>query len=148
MKEGNIETAEKYKADATFLNFEVLGDEAQRKKQREEKEIADQTELERKESMFKQVLEIDSEDAMAGNGMGDIELIRGNFEKAQMHFENAIKGNAKYSVAYLGLAKSLYNQNKMTKLKETLDLGISVASKNGDLMPANEMQSMLLGILK
>jgi len=143
MKIGKIEEAEKFKGDATFLNFELLGDEAQRKKAQEELEAKKLFDRERREGMFAQVLEMDPEDAMANNGMGEILLEKKEYEKAISYFENAIKSNIKYSVAYLGLSKSLYQLNKIDNLKEVLKKGIEIASKNGDLMPANEMQSML-----
>ena len=142
MKIGEIETAEKYKGDATLLNFELLGDEADRKRQKEEAEVKRLAEMNRREGMFKQVLEMDPEDAMANNGMGEIELDRQNFMQAQKYFDAAIKSDKKYSVAYLGLAKSLYQQQKIDELKDVLQEGIKIAGKNGDLMPANEMQSL------
>ncbi|MBD66842.1 MAG: hypothetical protein CME62_16690 [Halobacteriovoraceae bacterium] len=143
MKIGDIETAEKYKADATLLNFEKLGEEAKIKKEKqalEEKRIAD---IARRESMFKQVLEMDPVDPMANNGMGEILLDRKDYAGAIPYFEKAIEGNQKYSVAYLGLAKSLQQSGEVEKLKEVLEKGIAIASKNGDLMPANEMQRIL-----
>ena len=144
MKIGNIDTAEKFKADATLLNFQVLGDEAKIKREKEELAKKKQADRDRREGMFQQVLEMDPEDAMANNGMGEITLERGEYETACEYFQAAIRGNKNYSVAYLGLAKAYYQLQNSEKLKETLELGISIASKNGDLMPANEMQAMLV----
>ena len=143
MKLGNIETAEDFKGQATFLNFEVLGDEAEQK--RREQEIKDRklAERDKREGMFKQVIEMDPEDSMANNGMGEIEFERQNFEAAEKYFRTAIVGNERYSVAFLGLGKSLYQQNKLVEAKEILNHGIQVAGKNGDLMPANEMQTLI-----
>ncbi|MBT4792181.1 MAG: tetratricopeptide repeat protein [Halobacteriovoraceae bacterium] len=147
MKVGNIEVAEKFKADATFLNFEILGDEANTKRQQEEllqTKIADQK---RREEMFLQVIEMDAEDAMANNRMGEIELERKNYEIAEKYFSQALISDQKYSVAYLGHGKSLYQQKKYAEAEEVLNKGISVASKKGDLMPANEMQLLLTKLL-
>jgi Tfp pilus assembly protein PilF len=69
-----------------------------------------------------------------------------NYLESEKYFRNAISADKKYSVAYLGLAKSLYQQQKNSELKSVLSEGIQVASKNGDLMPANEMQSLLTKI--
>jgi len=146
MKIGNIDIAEKFKSEATFLNFEILGDEAQKKKEAENLAAKKLAERDRREGMFVQVLEMDVEDAMANNGMGEIEFERGNFSKAQMFFECAIKSNPKYSVAYLGLGKSLYHQHLSDQAREVFSKGIEVAGKNGDLMPANEMQSLITKI--
>ena len=146
MKIGDIETAEKYKADATLLNFELLGDEADKKRKQKELDEKRVQDIARREGMFKQVLEMDPQDAMANNGMGEIELDRNNYLQAEKYFREAISGDSKYSVAYLGLSKTLYNQEKKKELVKVLKLGISIASKNGDLMPANEMQALLTKI--
>lgn len=148
MKIGNIEIAEKYKADATVLNFQYLGDEAKIKKEKEaieQKRIAD---IQRREGMFLQVLDMDPEDAMANNGMGEILFDRKQYDLAVDYFKKAITADKKYSVAHLGLAKSLYQLQRTSELREVLLNGISIASKNGDLMPANEMQSILSKIQK
>lgn len=144
MKIGNIETAEKYKSDATLLNFETLGNEAQAKRAQAELQAKKALERDKREKMFLQVLEIDELDAMANNGMGEILLERAELDQAETYFNKAIEGDRKYSVAYLGLAKVLTKLGRTSELKETLNSGIKVASSNGDLMPANEMQSMLL----
>ena len=143
MKIGEIEKAEDYKSQATLLNFQILGDEAERKRKQEEVENLKKQESKRREGMFAQVLEMDPEDAMANNGMGEILLEKGEFEKATSHFKQAIETDMKYSVAYLGLAKCLYQLRKSEEFVEILEKGIAIASKNGELMPANEMQSML-----
>ena len=148
MKKGNIEEAEKYKADATLLNFQILGDEAQKKRQEEEIKQKKIAEMKKRESMFKQVLELDPLDAMANNGMGEILLEREEYAESQAYFRKAIESNSKYSVAYLGLAKTLFYQSKSQEAIDILEKGIKVAGKNGDLMPANEMQSLLLKVKK
>jgi folate-binding protein YgfZ len=143
MKIGNIETAEDFKSQATFLNFEVLGDEAEQKRREEDLKNKKLAERDKREGMFKQVIEIDPEDSMANNGMGEIEFEKENFEVAEKYFRTAIVGNQRYSVAFLGLGKALYQQNKLIEAKEVLSHGIKVAGKNGDLMPANEMQTLI-----
>ena len=143
MKVGEIEKAEKYKADATLLNFEVLGSNAKKKKEMEAFEAKKRAESERREHMFLQVLEIDPLDSMANNGLGELCFERHEFEIAKDYFKKAIEGDKKYSVAYLGLGKALVKLNENEQARTILSEGIRVASKNGDLMPANEMQSML-----
>ena len=143
MKIGKIEAAEEYKSQATLLNFQILGDEAEIKRKQEEVDALKKNEAKRRESMFTQVLEMDPEDAMANNGMGEIFLEKEQYDEAKIHFYQAIKTDPKYSVAYLGLAKCLFQLQQNEEYKNVLDEGIKIASKNGDLMPANEMQSML-----
>lgn len=142
MKLGHIDTAEDFKSQATLLNFELLGDEAERKKQQEEVEARKLAERDRREGMFLQVLEMDPEDAMANNGMGEILFEKADYLQAREHFQKAISADKKYSVAYLGLAKSLIKLNDTEELAQILTLGMEIAGKNGDLMPANEMQSL------
>ena len=144
MKVGDIETAEKYKGDATLLNFQVLGDEAERKRKEEEVEKLRLQERDKREGMFRQVLEIDEEDSMANNGLGEISFEKSEFEQAKDYFSKAIEGNKKYSVAYLGLGKSLIQLKMKDAAKEAFSKGITIATKNGDMMPANEMQRILI----
>ena len=146
MKIGNIETAEKFKSEATLLNFKTLGTAAQRKREEEEVLKRRLLEMEKREGMFLQVLEIDVEDAMANNGMGEIEFERENFDSSVKYFQAAILADKKYSVAYLGQAKALYQLEKWSECRQVLEAGILIASKNGDLMPANQMQTYLLKI--
>lgn len=146
MKLGDIETAEKFKSDATLLNFQLLGDEADQKRKQEELERKRLTERDKREQMFKQVLEIDSADAMANNGLGEIAFEKSNYQDAKEYFSNALEGDQKYSVAYLGLGKSLVELSEIEEAKKILSQGITIASKNGDMMPANEMQALILRI--
>lgn len=146
MRIGEITLAEDYKSQATLKNFEILGDEAALKRKMEEVKKEEEAELERKEQMFLAVIDIDPEDSMANNGMGEVLLKRKNFESAIPYFKKAINGNKKYSVAYLGLSKAYYQLSEIDKLKSVLNEGIKIASKNGDLMPANEMQALLVKI--
>lgn len=143
MKIGEIKLAEDHKAEATVKQFEVLGEEAKLKRDKEQKELAQKEEEIRKEGMFKQVLEIDPEDALANLGLGEISLNRNEYLEAEKYLEKAINTDPNYSVAYLALAKTLKESGKLDKLKEVLAKGIAVSTKNGDMMPANEMQSIL-----
>lgn len=143
MKIGDKDQAEEHKSLATVTQFEVFGVEAQSKRNLESETKRKQEEQVRRVGMFKQVLEIDSEDALANFGMGEVELELGDFLSAQRYLQQAIVSDAKYSVAYLALAKAYQAGKKLEELKEVLELGISVSTKNGDMMPANEMQSML-----
>ena len=143
MQLGDKETAEKHKAEATFKQFEVLGTEAQKKKAEEEAQKKAKADKEKRKEMFLQVLEIDDEDALANFGMGELLLEKNDFEHSAKHLEIAIKTDKKYSVAYLALAKSYIGLKEVEKAKTVLDEGIEIAVNNGDLMPANEMQSIL-----
>lgn len=143
MKIGEIALAEEHKATATVKQFEVFGNEAQAKREKKQKLLQDQEEQLRKEGMFKQVLEIDPEDALANLGMGEIEFNNLNFFSSEKFLNQSITTDPQYSVAYLALSKTLLASDQKDKLKEVLLEGIKVATKSGDLMPANEMQKIL-----
>jgi len=132
-----------HKAEATLKQFEQFGVEADKRDQKEKVLAQEKADKEKRESMFHQVLEIDPEDALANFGLGELEIERENFEKAQDHLKKAIIADQKYSVAYLALAKAQLNLKQDQLAKATLNKGIEIASKLGDLMPANEMQSLL-----
>lgn len=146
MRLGNIEKAEEEKSIATIKTFEKFGKEAEEKKIQEELAKKQQLEQAQRENMFQQVLEIDRDDALANYGMGDIELQRQNYSQAIGYLELAITTDPKYSVAYLALVKAYKESAQFVKAKEILNKGIEVATKNGDMMPANEMQQILQSI--
>lgn len=143
MKIGEIEKAEDEKSLATVASFQKLGEEAQVKKKIAEEEEKKVAELARRESMFKQVIEMDDRDAIANYGMADILFHRHEYDEAYKHLKIVLEENKKYSTAYALLGKSC---EKIGKIDEALDVykkGIEVASAQGDMMPANEMQSRL-----
>tara|TARA_Y100000780_G_scaffold227170_1_gene242572 strand:- start:36198 stop:37745 length:1548 start_codon:yes stop_codon:yes gene_type:complete len=146
MKIGEIEKAEDQKAQATIKQFEVLGDEADRKRRLEEEEKKKKEEIEKREGMYRQVLEIDPEDTLANYGLGEIELEKGLYQDSISHLKKAIEHKKNYSVAWLALGKAYMQSGEKELALETFREGIKVAGKNGDLMPANEMQR-LLGLL-
>lgn len=144
MKMGKIEEAEKEKSEATFKSFSQFGKEAEIKKAKEEQVKKDREELERKKGMFEQVLEIDSEDVLANFGLAEYYLKLENYSKSLDHVEIVLKADPKYSVAYLIKGKALEFLGKTKEAKEVFQSGVEIASKKGDLMPANEMQARLL----
>jgi folate-binding Fe-S cluster repair protein YgfZ/Flp pilus assembly protein TadD len=146
MKLGKIEEAEEEKAQATVKSFARFGQDAASKRESEKLEEKNRSELARREQMFKDVLEIDEEDALANYGLADILFSRESYVESIVHLDKVLITDPKYSVAYLLLAKSLIKNNMNERACRVLDLGIDVASKNGDLMPASEMQSLLNGL--
>ena len=147
MRLGKIELAEKEKSLATINSFKRKGAELkslqakdllekrQREKQREENA--------RREKMFRQVLELDPEDATANYGLGKITLEQGGYDKATSYFKKVIQVDAKFSVAYLGLGKTLEHLQHISQARAIYRQGIEVATHKGDFMLANEMQARL-----
>jgi len=143
MKQGKIEEAEAEKGLATVKSFAVFGEEAKMKKQLAEEQKKKEDEILRREKMFLQVLEIDEEDTIALYGMADIFFHRKDFSSAIKNLEKVITVDSKYSTAYLLLGKAYEAISDLERATSTYQAGILVASKRGDLMPANEMQSRL-----
>lgn len=143
MKLGKIEEAEVQKSQATVKSFQKFGEEAKQKEELEKKKQADAAELARREDMYRQVLEIDAEDTLANYGLGTIYLERGEYEASVSCLEKVISQDAKYSVAFLALGKAYLALSRKDQAKDIWDRGMKVAASKGDLMPANQMQSLL-----
>ncbi len=143
MKMGKIEEAEAEKGLATVKSFSYFGEEAKLKKALEEEKKKKEADILRREGMFKQVLEIDPDDTVALYGMGDIAFYRENFKEAVTNLERVVVLDEKYSAAYLLLGKSLEASGNLERAMQVYKKGIDVASKRGDMMPANDMQSRL-----
>ncbi|MEE2744336.1 MAG: tetratricopeptide repeat protein, partial [Bdellovibrionota bacterium] len=143
MKLGRIKEAEEEKSNAAVKSFSYFGEEAKKKKESERREKEIQEELKRKEGTVLSVLEIDAEDVLANFGLGEVNYKKNNFKKANEHLEKVILLDPKHSVAYLTLGKSYEASGNVEKAREIYNLGIEVASKKGEMKPANEMQSRL-----
>lgn len=143
MRLGKIEEAEEEKAQATVKSFSQFGKEAKEKKDSEERLKQEQEDVERRYAMFKQVLELDPQDELANFGLADISFKRNDYETAIRLLHDVLEANSEYSVAYLLLGKCYEKIEDFEKARKVYDEGISMASKRGDLMPANEMQERL-----
>lgn len=143
MKLGKIEEAEEEKSKATVKTFEKFGAEAQAKKRAKEEEEAKKADIERREGMFLQVLEIDAEDTLANYGLADIAFYREQYDQVEKYIGIVLEQDPKYSNAYLLLGKALVELKENDRAIEVFEKGIEVSSKNGDLMPANAMQAKL-----
>ncbi|MBC7427544.1 MAG: tetratricopeptide repeat protein [Bacteriovorax sp.] len=143
MKLGKIEEAEAEKGLATIKSFSMYGEEAKLKKAIEAEKQKKEEDINRREKMFLQVIEIDPDDTIALYGMADVAFYREDFKKAAGLLENVVVLDEKYSAAYLLLGKSLEASANLERAIQVYKKGIDVASKRGDMMPANEMQSRL-----
>ena len=133
MKLGDIETAEKHKEEATFLSFKSMKPQVDQIKE----------EQERKLTMFNKVLEIDPEDTMANLGIGQILLEQNSPLEAKSYLEKVIRVDGKYSQAYLYLGKALMALKEYSEAKSIFQKGVPIAASKGELMPANEMETLL-----
>lgn len=143
MKLGKIEEAEAEKALATVKSFAMYGEEAKMKKALEAEKQKKEEDILRREKMFLQVLEIDPDDTIALFGMADIFFFRNQFELAVNNLKRVLEIDKKYSTAYLLLGKSYEALRQSDNAVAIYQQGIEAAGKQGDMMPANEMQSRL-----
>lgn len=143
MRLGDIEKAEAEKSEATIKSFAMFGDEAKQKKLVEEQKQKEQADLERREGMFTQVLKIDPKDQVALFGLSDIAFKRQDFTGALNLVSQALESNPKHSQAQLLKGKCLEELGRKDEAVETYRHGIKMASAQGELMPANEMQARL-----
>lgn len=143
MKMGKIQEAEEEKSLATIKSFQKFGEEAKLQTLKDEQIKRQELEWAQRESMFKQVLEIDPEDTLANYGIGSIAVEKKQWAEAIAHLEKVIEQDAKYSVAYLALGKAYLGAGKRDKARSIWTKGIEIAAKNGDFMPANSMQTEL-----
>ena len=143
MKLGEIEKAEEEKSEAVLANFRNLALNAKSKKEAEAKGKEDEKKDEIKEQMFKKVLEIDLEDEIANFGLASILFRRKCYMESINHLKIVLSKNKNYSAAYILLGKSYELIANKKEAIEIYSKGIKIASTQGDLMPANEMQVKL-----
>jgi folate-binding protein YgfZ len=143
MKLGKIEEAEEQKSFATVKSFQKFGEEAKSKEALKAEKQKKSEDWVRRESMFREVLEIDSDDTLANYGLGSIAVEKGEWDVARTHLVKVLAADPKYSVAYLALGKAYQGLGNFEEAKRAFRDGIKVAAAKGDLMPANQMQSEL-----
>lgn len=143
MRVGKIEEAEQEKSLATIKSFQKFGEEAKIKNEEQARKEQQESEWSRRESMFRQVLEIDADDTLANYGLGNIYVEKGQWLDSISYLERVLKNDEQYSVAYLALGKAYKGLNRTEDAKKIFEKGVLIAAKKGDLMPANQMQAEL-----
>ncbi len=143
MRQGKITEAEEQKSLAMVKSFQGFGDESKRKEADALRKEQQLKEWDQRESMFRQVLEIDPEDTLANYGLGSIAVEKGDWQKARHHLQIVLNQDPKYSVAYLALGRALKGLGLLEEAKNIWLEGIKISAAKGDLMPANQMQQEL-----
>lgn len=143
MQQELIEQAEEEKAISMSIRMRMAAREATKERQQEEESKRLKEEATERMDMFRQVLEIDSEDLLANSGMGNCLVTLAEFEKALPYLQKAIAVKPTHTVAYVDLARAFAGLNQKSKAAQTLEKGIEVASKRGDMMPLKQMQAQL-----
>jgi folate-binding protein YgfZ len=102
-----------------------------------------QAEQSRRESIFRQVLEMDPDDEVANFGLGKLHAERKEYQEAVEHLKKVVTSNPSYSAAYPLLARAMMASGNVDEARARLEQGIAEATRQGDLMPAKEMQELL-----
>lgn len=143
MRQDRIQEAEDHKAQATVAQFAVFGKKAASERAQKEALEKEEQQRQQREKMFLQVIEIDAEDALANFGLATLCLERNQFQKAREHLERVLLTDPGYAVAYLALGKALKALGETSEARRIWQEGVKIAAKKGEMMPANEMQSLL-----
>jgi folate-binding protein YgfZ len=143
MQQGDKERAEEEKAQAMSIQMRKLAMEAAAQQQQQEDEQRKRQESVERMRMFREVLEIDSDDLLANYGLGSVHVDLGEFEQAVPYLEKAIKVKPTHTVAYLALGQAFEGLGNRQKAIETYKAGTGIAAKRGDMMPLKEMRSRL-----
>lgn len=143
MQQELIEQAEEEKAISMSIRMRMAAKEATKERHEEEEKKRLREEAAERMEMFRQVLEIDSEDLLANSGMGNCLVTLDEFEKALPYLKKAIEVKPAHTVAYVDLARAFAGLNQKSDAAHTLEKGIEVASKRGDMMPLKQMQAQL-----
>ncbi len=143
MQQELIEQAEEEKAISMSIRMRMAAKEATKERQQAEESKRLKEEATGRMDMFRQVLEIDSEDLLANSGMGNCLVTLAEFKKALPYLQKAIEVKPTHTVAYVDLARAFAGLNQKSEAAKTLEKGIEVASKRGDMMPLKQMQAQL-----
>ncbi len=142
---GEIENAEHHLALATRVSFGGTAN-AEPGSLGLQEAVDRETDQKRREGMYRQVLEIDPDDALAHFGLGELAAERGRFDRAVDHLEKAITSDPNHSAAMLALGAAIEDLGDADRAREVFERGIDIAAKKGDLTTAQKMQDRLTAL--
>jgi folate-binding protein YgfZ len=139
-----IEDAEREAAEAmrAKMGRDAVGRDHEEAARQESETAA--AERRRRAEMFRQVLELDPDDAMGNFGLGELLVEEGRYAEAVDHLERALAADPNYSAALLALGRAHEGANDLVAACETYRRGVDVAAARGDLATANKMQERLV----
>ena len=146
--QGLKEEAEEEKAISMSIRMRLAAHQATAQKKEEEKKSQELEEAAGRMEMFKQVLEIDSEDLLANYGVGSCYVVLGEFEEAIPFLQKAIEVKPTYTQAYSSLAQAYEGFDQPQQAMDAYQRGIDVAAKRGDMTPLADMQKRLAALKK
>lgn len=85
---------------------------------------------------------MDPKDQTLWFGLGKAYMSDENWEEAITALEHCLTVNPQYSAAYFALAQSLKQKQDFKKCHEICSEGITVATRNGDLLVIKNLEEM------
>lgn len=146
VEKGMKEEAEEEKAISLGIRMREAAKQATQAKHDEEEKKRRIEEATQRLDMFKQVLDIDSEDLLANYGIGSCLVALEKFADAVPYLKKALEIKPTHTVAYVSLAEAYEGLGQNEDAAETYTKGIEVASKRGDMSPMNDMQRRLIAL--
>jgi folate-binding protein YgfZ len=140
---GRIEDAEREAAEAMRAGMRLKEEERERSASETDVSKAAVADRKRRAEMFRQVLEIDPEDALGNFGLGELMVEEGRYADAVMQLERALAADPRYSAAILALGRAQEGAGDLGSAHETYRRGVEIAAAQGDLSTANKMQESL-----
>ncbi len=143
VQQGLKELAEEEMAISMSIRMKLAARELAASKELQASKKEREEETRKRMEMFKEVLEIDTDDLLANNGLGGCYVELGEFENAIPLLQKAISIKTTHTVAYVSLAEAFEGLKRYEEARETYLKGIEVASKRGDMTPLKQMQEKL-----
>ncbi len=140
---GGKEKAEEAKAQSMSIRMRLAAKEAMQEHQQKEDTAKIEAEALERKAMFEQVIEIDSDDLFANNGLGNCYNILKQYQLAEPYLLKAIQIKPNHTVAYQELGRTYEGLGQTEKAIETFKKGIDVAAQKGDITPLKAMQARL-----
>ena len=140
---GGKEKAEEAKAQSMSIRMRLAAKEAMQEHQEKEDTAKIEAEALERKAMFEQVIEIDTDDLFANNGLGNCYNILQQYKEAEPYLLKAIQIKPNHTVAYQELGRTYEGLGQTEKAIETFKKGIDIAAQKGDMTPLKAMQARL-----
>jgi folate-binding protein YgfZ len=143
---GRIEDAERESAEAMRAQMRRRHESEEREAAESRRATTAAEDRARRAEMFRQVLEIDADDALGNFGLGELLIEEGRPAEAVEHLQRALDADPRYSAAFLALGRAYEAAGEHHAALATYAKGIEVAAARGDLSTANKMQERLAAL--
>lgn len=135
MLDGLIESAEKEKGIATMKQFRKGSSQSG-----EENEAEKKAAIEAKKKMFLNILAQDDSEEIALFSLGKLFFEEKDYVQAKKNLEKLTSINENHSLGWAFLSKSLLQLGEEALAKKSLEKGMIVAKKQGEMLPLKSME--------